>query len=77
MLSKEEARDHEPDIVGEIPRWLNTKVLYSPRIDIIYHKYMEWPIRFTAMTLHQLVEAWALTTKENNELPKEEDHEYV
>lgn len=77
LLGQEEAGNHEPDVIGEIPRRLDAKVLLTPWQDVIDHENVEQPIRFAAVTFDELVKARASSTKEHNKLPEEEYHEHV
>lgn len=63
LEGQEEAGEHEPDVVGEVPRRLNTVVLLAPRHNVVNHEDVEKPRVLTSVTFYHLVEAWPCTTK--------------
>ena len=77
LEGQEEAGEHEPDVVGEVPRRLNTVVLLAPRHNVVNHEDVEKPRVLTSVTFYHLVEAWPCTAKQYQEEPQEEDHEDV
>lgn len=78
VLNREEdAGEHEPDVVGQIPGRLNTEVLLAPWEHIVDHEDVEHPGILAAMSVLELVEAWTSSSEEDDEGPKEEDQEDV
>ena len=63
LEGQEEAWEHEPDVVGEVPRRLNTVVFLAPRHNVVNHEDVEKPGVFTSVTFYHLVEAWPCTAK--------------
>ena len=72
-----DARNHEPDVICQVPGLMDAIVFLTPWPNIIEHENMKSKIFSATMTLFILIKHRTVSTNSAHEKPKEQYHKDV
>ena len=72
-----DARNAEPNVIGQVPRLMDAIVFVSPRPNVVQHENMQNEVFFARVPLLVLVEHWTIAPGGAHKEPQKQKHEYV